>query len=78
MKEEKWVNITIGQIWKECDNRFERYVRVVGFYELGNIGERVLLRTVYLTGEEVPNRPKITKASFDRFHGKHGGYKFVR
>lgn len=63
-----------GQIWKEVDPRFKRYVRIIGVY-LGN--RRVVIETVGF--DKVSGwfkRPKTatTQADIARFNGKRGGY----
>jgi hypothetical protein len=52
-----------GQIWKEVDNRFTRFVKVV---DIIADGKRVVLENL-----ETKRR---TMADIKRFNGKHGGY----
>ena len=64
-----------GEIWKEVDPRFERYVRI----ESVGVGRRsVAIRTVTSIGgrwSEVP-RSRISYADPERFNGKRGGYTY--
>lgn len=61
---QKGIQVKVGQVWKEVDKRFERYVNVIGIDEQNGI---VTIKT-----------SKKTKANIKRFNGKSGGYEFVR
>lgn len=60
------VEIIPGQIWKECDPRFERTVTVVSV-----AGDTVWIRSAARNGST-----RTTKASRKRFNGKRGGYRY--
>jgi hypothetical protein len=66
------IDVRIGDIWKEADKRFNRYVRVLNLDQLTTY---VQLNTVSQHG--VSLRRRKTWARLWRFNGKHGGYKFV-
>ncbi len=53
--------IEVGQIWKEVDSRFNRYVTIL----------EVLEDTIKIQGT------RITYAKKSRFNGKTGGYALV-
>lgn len=57
----------VGQIWKECDPRFNRYVRIVHLHTNG-----CTIRTVTENGSM--EFGKSTHALLRRFNGKRGGY----
>ncbi len=61
----------IGDIWKEVDPRFERYVRVVAWND-----DYVRIRSCTADGRFLNRRhgPASRKAKLARFNGKHGGY----
>lgn len=59
--------IKVGQIWQECDNRFVRKVKILGFTYL----DKVLIETVGGAG-------RITEAARSRFNGKSHGYKLIQ
>lgn len=61
-----------GQIWKEDDKRFDRYVRVE-FVCVG--GERVRIKRCHRDGT-FWKAGRSTEASAARF-GKRGGYKLL-
>jgi len=64
--------IQIGQIWREDDKRYERYVRVDAID-----GERVRIRSVVRgdSGEWQPDSRVSRWAALGRF-GRSGGYRF--
>ena len=61
------VQIEVGQLWQECDNRFVRKIKVLGF----TYNNKVLIETVGGNG-------RITEASMERFSGKHNGYRLIK
>lgn len=69
--------ILAGQIWKECDPRFERFIRV----ESVGCGRRsVQTRTVIERDGMWIDAPN-SRASYcdpERFNGKRGGYSLWR
>ncbi len=62
-----------NQIWKELDNRFDRYVLTGKFLK----DDKIELRTCDAKGNIIEGKPK-TKAHVTRFKGKYGGYKFIK
>lgn len=62
---------TIGDVWKEVDPRFERYVRVVAVNT-----DWVRLRKCAEQGWFDGSR--VSTAAITRFHGLRGGYKLHR
>jgi hypothetical protein len=70
------MKVEAGQIWKERDNRFDRYVRIVEI-----VGDLVRIQTVEMKcgyKKIEPNKNKTTLARIDRFNGNIGGYIFCR
>jgi hypothetical protein len=67
------MNVKPGQIWREVDTRFSRYVLIVSVFE---DGKRVVMHTVNERTHEKAG--PTTKASMARFTGKHGGYELVK
>jgi hypothetical protein len=63
-----------GQIWKEVDPRFNRFVRV----ERVTLGGHVAIRTVIRDAGSWISAPRsrelLTKP--ERFNGKRGGFEF--
>lgn len=65
--------IVPGQVWRENDYRFVRYVRVISVN-----GNKVRIRTCSRTGNVLyPGRPPTT-ANIERFRGQLNGYTKVR
>ena len=66
--------IEVGQIWREVDPRFDRFVRIeeVGPHQIG-------LRTMIHDGKRWIAAPRSRAAvtSPTRFNGKRGGYELV-
>lgn len=63
------------QIWKECDPRFERYVRI----ESVGVGRRSIgIRAVVWSDDRWVDAPRsrMSYADPERFNGKRGGYQF--
>ena len=64
----------VGEIWREVDPRFERFLRIeaVGQHKIG-------IRAVVRDGSRWISsaRSRAGDASPARFHGKRGGYEFV-
>lgn len=67
------MNVKPGQIWREVDKRFNRYVLIVSIFE---DGKRVVMHTVNERTYEKAG--PVVKASTGRFTGKHGGYELVK
>lgn len=61
--------VKVGQIWKELDPRFDRYVEVLRVDEKD---QRATIVLASRSGGHAGTRP--TKASLKRFNGKRGGY----
>jgi len=55
-----------GQIWKEVDKRFDRYIEIVG---LDQRSRRIVIKNIE-TG-------RSTTARHNRFNGKSHGYEFI-
>jgi hypothetical protein len=75
--------IKVGQIWREVDPRFDRYVRVL---EVTDAQRGIMVRTVYRTGTGAPtsphewlfaNRSRASWCDRERFNGKRGGYELA-
>lgn len=67
MKEKK-ITVKKGQVWKENDNRNDRFVEVVQVDKVAGVAK---IKTV----ESLTTKPgKVTVASLDRFNNKHRGY----
>lgn len=66
--------VQMGQLWQECDQRFERFVRVISVTRFSPHAGTVLVRT-YTAGGPVGRR--VTRAKLSRFNGKRGGYRYV-
>lgn len=62
----------IGQIWKECDPRIERYILIMDACE-----EDWYIRTCTVDGERLPST-RVGRAREERFNGKRGGYAYVK
>ncbi|TCK87339.1 hypothetical protein [Paraburkholderia sp. BL9I2N2] len=67
------MSVKPGQIWREVDMRFSRYVKIVSIFE---DGKRAVIHSVNPHTHEKAG--PITKASVTRFNGKHGGYELVK
>lgn len=67
------MDVKVGQVFQEADNRHVRYVRVVAIE-----GDRVRITTVS-DSYKATFRPSSTTASIYRFREKrkHGGYFLV-
>jgi len=65
--------VQIGQIWREDDKRFERYLRIDGFQD-----ERIVMQRVERladgTWANFQGKKRVTLAKASRF-GKSGGYR---
>lgn len=68
------VFIVAGQIWKEVDPRFERYVII---QHVGEGRRSIQVRTVTHNGKgwEVAPKSKSSWCDAERFNGKRGGYQ---
>jgi hypothetical protein len=68
------MTLSVGQIWREVDSRFERFIRVEKIGENG-----VIIRTVARgsAGWKVGKRSRLNWAEARRFNGKSGGYEFI-
>jgi hypothetical protein len=67
----------IGDVWKEADKRFNRYVAIIGDH--GGPAGKVQIQSVYRKPETIGWRsygPR-TWASAKRFNNRSGGYKLV-
>jgi hypothetical protein len=69
-KETKGIYIKVGQIWREVDPRFNRYVQILseGF-------PHVCVATIDLATNALGRK---TSAACVRFNGKRGGYELYR
>lgn len=67
-------NIKTGQIWREVDPRFNRFVRVVS---VAMTRRGVGIRTVVPESGEWKDAPnsRISYADHTRFNSKRGGYE---
>lgn len=61
--------VKVGQVWKEVDPRFERYVEVIGVDEQE---QKATIMLAARSGDHAGSR--ATKAGLKRFNGKRGGY----
>lgn len=64
-----------GQIWREVDPRFERYVRIM---RVGKFARRSIeIRTVKIVDGQWQIAPhsRLTFCDLERFNGKRGGYE---
>lgn len=64
-----------GDIWKEVDPRFTRYIVIHGLHP-----EAVVIQNAYRAPETIGwtlHGPRRT-AQLKRFNGKRGGYEFVQ
>jgi hypothetical protein len=68
-KEQDTSEVRIGDIWKEVDPRFTRFVRIVGRSEH-------FVRVYTCTEAGYRLRHRETACSIGRFNGKRGGYAF--
>lgn len=66
--------IAAGQIWREVDKRFSRYVKVLEVRD-GDIKSVLLCTTDSVVGR---GEGRKTWASKTRFNGRRGGYELVR
>jgi len=55
-----------GQVWREVDKRFDRYIEIVGFDQRS---QRVMIKNME-TG-------RFATARVNRFNGKSHGYEFI-
>ncbi|MBU0917898.1 MAG: hypothetical protein KKD97_16255 [Gammaproteobacteria bacterium] len=62
--------VKVGQIWKEVDPRFDRYVEVIG---VNDQEQKATIMLAARSGGHAGSRS--TKASLKRFNGKRGGYE---
>lgn len=62
-------DVKVGQIWKEVDPRFERYIEVI---YIDDVTQKVEIVSPAGSGGQAGRR--TTKASIKRFNGKRGGY----
>lgn len=70
----------VGQIWREVDPRFTRFVRIESVGSFFRNEEVIGIRNVandQHVGWISPKGARFTRASGKRFHGKRGGYAFV-
>jgi len=68
-----------GQIWREVDPRFARFVEVIGVRDefRGRPMSATIVTIVSENGMWVrPRRSREVDARLDRFNGKRGGYEF--
>lgn len=63
----------IGQIWKDCDPRIERYILIMDAASEGDW----YIRTCTIDGDRLPSA-RVGRARADRFNGKRGGYVYVK
>jgi hypothetical protein len=65
--------IMYGQIWREVDPRFTRYVRVE------SDGQRIGIRAVVKAGDRWVDAPRsrLSYADRSRFDGRRGGYELL-
>jgi hypothetical protein len=68
------MKVKVGQIWKEQDNRFDRYVKVLLIVD-NVVAIQTITRKINGREYDARSRP-TTYARIDRFNGKHGGYEF--
>jgi len=66
--------VEVGQIWREVDKRFNRYVKVLDVRD-GDIKSVLICATDSVVGR-VEGRK--TWASKTRFNGRRGGYELVK
>ena len=64
--------VSPGQIWQECDPRFDRYVYIVS---VGADAARII--SCGAQGNHAPSR-NSRLAKLSRFNGKRSGYRFVK
>lgn len=62
--------IEAGQIWKENDNRFTRYFKILAVNQK--------CATVITTDENGKPCGKTSHPSLKRFNDKHQGYSFIK
>ncbi|NUY33276.1 hypothetical protein F0160_22590 [Paraburkholderia sp. JPY303] len=67
------MTIKSGQIWREVDRRFNRYIQVVDVTE-GAV-RPIKIATIDLATNALGRK---TWASRERFSGKYGGYELYR
>ena len=66
-------DVKVGQIWREVDPRFNRYVQVI---EIANQSIRpIKIATIDLATNALGRK---NWASRERFNGKRGGYELHR
>lgn len=75
--------IEVGQIWKEVDPRYERYVIIVSAVLDPTRKSKtpfISIRTVVPVGSGwgIAPRSRVTHVAPARFNGKRGGYSFVK
>lgn len=70
------IELAAGQIWREVDDRFQRYVRIENV-QAGRRG--ISIRTVEKAdlGWQAAPRSRLSYADHNRFNGKNGGYEFA-
>ena len=61
--------VRVGQVWRECDNRFVRDVIVLSV-ENGSVRVKTMASSTGTCG-------RTTRVSEGRFNGKHGGYALL-
>jgi len=69
--------LKVGQIWREVDPRFERFVRIEAIN--GAEVQWARVRTVKKYGNVWSATPgaRVSNAQAQRFNGKRGGYELV-
>lgn len=73
------MTIEVGQIWREVDPRFERFVRVesVAGGSRRSVGVRTVVRFTEHSGWGYAPRSRLSYCDANRFNGKRGGYEPV-
>ena len=68
--------VRVGQIWKEVDPRFDRFLRIKATYPVGRF---CTVETVekFHGGWRHKHGTRTTNPGLDRFNGKRGGYELV-
>ncbi len=73
------MELKIGQIWKENDNRFFREIVIIGFKP--GCDQSVIIKTIKnisVFNNQNYKIGKITTVKERRFNGKSGGYTYLR
>lgn len=65
--------IKVGQIWREVDPRFNRYIQVLEATD--GVVRPIKIATIDLATNALGRK---TYASRERFNGKRGGYELYR